>query len=161
MRSCNRSIWGTVLRRTAVALAFAATAALALAEEPVYKQPPKAVLDALKALPTPGISVSPQRDYAILTQSVRYPSINEVAQPMLRLAGIRIDTNTNGMHLAPAYVSLSIRRLSDAAEIKASFPQDGRLGPSPSATWAPPSWSPSSAFTSWWWRNSAASNCRW
>ena len=48
----------------------------------------------------PTISVSPHRDYAILMQPVRYPSIAEVAQPMLRLAGIRIDSNTNGMHLA-------------------------------------------------------------
>ena len=74
----------------------AAVAVLALGQELVYQKPAQPVLDALLALPTPGISVSPQRDYAILMQSVRYPSIDEVAQPMLRLAGIRIDSNTNG-----------------------------------------------------------------
>src|SRR5689334_1648226 len=97
--------WSRVLRRNPIyvitlVILVAAVAVLAFGQEVVYQKPPQPVLDALLALPTPGISVSPQRDYAILTQSVRYPSIDEVAQPMLRLAGIRIDSNTNGMHLA-------------------------------------------------------------
>src|SRR5215475_681962 len=127
MRTSDCSVSGKVVRRTVFAVAFATAGIMALAEEPVYKQPPKPVLDGLRALPTPGISVSPQRDYAILTQSVRYPSINEVAQPMLRLAGIRIDVNTNGMHLAPGFVSFSIRRLSDGNEIQGTFPKGGKL----------------------------------
>src|SRR6516165_217440 len=97
--------------KLAVVLGLLTAAGSAPAEDTVYKQPPKPVLEALRALPTPGISVSPQRDYAIITQSVRYPSISEVAQPMLRLAGIRIDSNTNGMHLAANYLSYTIRRL--------------------------------------------------
>src|SRR5438132_11244062 len=100
-----------------VFLPFSATT-----QDTVYKQPPKPVLEALKALPTPAVSVSPQRDYAIFTQSVRYPSISEVAQPMLRLAGIRIDSNTNGMHLAANSRSFTIVRLSDGAEIQAAVP---------------------------------------
>ncbi len=105
-----------------------------LAEDTFYRQPPAAVVDALRALPTPTISVSPQRDYAILMQTVRYPSISEVAQPMLRLAGIRIDSNTNGMHLAANYTSFSIRRLSDGEEIKVALPREPKLGE--------PVWSP-------------------
>src|SRR6516162_7597140 len=97
-----------ILGKLTVAFGFLAAAVFSPAEDTFYKQPPKPVLDALKALPTPAISVSPQRDYAILLQAVRYPSITEVAQPMLRLAGIRIDSNTNGMHLAVNYVSFTI-----------------------------------------------------
>jgi dipeptidyl aminopeptidase/acylaminoacyl peptidase len=123
-----------ILRRLTIALVFLAVAASATAEDTFYKQPAKPVLEALRALPTPAISVSPQRDYAILAQAVRYPSINEVAQPMLRLAGIRIDSNTNGMHLAANYLSFTIRRLSDGAEIKVALPQDAKLGE--------PIWSP-------------------
>jgi len=122
------------LRRLIIALVFLAVAVSAKAEDTFYKQPPKPVLEALRALPTPVISVSPQRDYAILAQAVRYPSINEVAQPMLRLAGIRIDSNTNGMHLAANYLSFTIRRLSDGAEIKVALPHDAKLGE--------PIWSP-------------------
>src|SRR5215471_14875096 len=134
MRTSDCSVSGKVVRRTVFAVAFATAGIMALAEEPVYKQPPKPVLDALTALPTPGISVSPQRDYAVLTQSVRYPSINDVAQPMLRLAGIRIDIKTNGMHLPQSFASLGIRRLSDGAEIKGSLPANGNF--------SGPIWSP-------------------
>ena len=134
---------GKLIGRSVVVLLLLAVAVFATAEDTVYKQPPKAVADALRALPTPAASVSPRGDYAIFTQSVRYPSISEVAQPMLRLAGIRIDSNTNGMHLAANYKSFTIRRLSDGAEIKASFPRDAKLGA--------PIWSPDGkqfAFTS-------------
>ncbi len=110
------------------------TAILSLAADNSYRQPPELVRDALRALPTPVVSVSPQRDYAIFLQPVRYPPIAEVAQPMLRLAGIRIDVHTNGMHLAPYYTSLLIRRLSDGQEIKVALPRDPKLG---APVWSP------------------------
>src|SRR4051812_48887974 len=107
-----------------------------------YQRPPKPVADALNALPTPTASVSPQRDYVIFMQSLRYPSISEVAQPMLRLAGIRIDTDTNGMHLAPDFTSYSMKRLSDGGDIALTLPSPAKL--------SAPIWSPDSkqfAFT--------------
>jgi dipeptidyl aminopeptidase/acylaminoacyl peptidase len=105
-----------------------------LAGETTYQKPPKAVLDVLNAPLTPTISVSPQHDYAILMQPVRYPSIAEVAQPMLRLAGIRIDSNTNGMHLAPNYTSFAIKRLSDGGDVHVTLPGAPNL--------SAPIWSP-------------------
>ncbi len=104
------------------------------AEDTLYRQPPKPGAKALNAASTPAISVSPQRDYAIFLQPVRYPPIADVAQPMLRLAGIRIDSNTNGMHLAPTYTSYSIKRLANGADVKISPPRGAKL--------RPPVWSP-------------------
>ena len=83
---------------------------------------------------TPVISLSPQRDAVILMQPVRYPPIAEVAQPMLRLAGIRIDSDSNGMHRAPDYSSFTLKPLSGGAEIKIALPSSPKLGT--------PSWSP-------------------
>jgi dipeptidyl aminopeptidase/acylaminoacyl peptidase len=122
------------MRRTTLALCCLFAATFLLADEPLYRQPPKPVRDALLAPPTPTLSVSPQRDYAIFMQQVRYPAISDVAQPMLRLAGIRIDTNTNGLHLARSYVSFAITRLSDGAEIKVALPTPAKL--------SDPVWSP-------------------
>ncbi len=67
-------------------------------------------------------------------QPVRYPSISEVAQPMERLAGIRIDTNTNGMHLAPNFSSYTIKRLADGGDVKVTLPGSPKL--------SAPIWSP-------------------
>jgi len=115
-------------------LTLLVTTPFVLAGEVTYQQPPQVIREVLNAPPTPTISVSPQHDYAILMQSVRYRSIADVAQPMLRLAGIRIDSNTNGMHLAPNYIALTIKRLSDAADIAVAAPKDGKLG---APVWSP------------------------
>src|SRR5579863_7700451 len=122
------------MRRPTLSVLILATTTFVLADDFPYQKPPKAVLDVLNAPLTPTISISPQRDYAIFMQPVRYPPIAEVAQPMLRLAGIRIDTNTNGMHGAPNYTSYMLKRISDAAEIKVSLPGNAKL--------SPPIWSP-------------------
>jgi dipeptidyl aminopeptidase/acylaminoacyl peptidase len=110
------------------------TLPLAQASDSGYKQPPKPVKDALNSLPTPLASVSPQKNYVIFMQPVRYPPIAEVAQPMARLAGMRIDIRTNGMHVTPSYISYSLMRLSDGSAIKLNLPAGVKL--------SPPIWSP-------------------
>ncbi len=97
-------------------------AGLAGAAEPVYQKPPKDILDVLNAPPPAAISVSPAKDTAILLQAVAHPSIEELAQPMLRLAGLRIDINTNGPHLMPHNVSYRLLRLKDASAEAVKLP---------------------------------------
>jgi len=99
-----------------------------------YQKPPKKVLDVLTAKPTPLISVSPARDYAILMQPVRYPSIAEVSQPMLRLAGLRIDANTNGLHLALNFSGFELKRLTDGTTVQLKLPAQVKLS---APTWSP------------------------
>jgi dipeptidyl aminopeptidase/acylaminoacyl peptidase len=106
----------------------------ALPDDFPYQKPPKEMLDVLNAPSLPIISISPQRDTIIILQPVYYPPIAEVAQPMLRLAGIRIDSSTNGMHLAPNYSSFTLKQLSTGAEIKVAVPPSPKLGL--------PAWSP-------------------
>src|SRR5215469_9278313 len=122
------------MRRPNLALFLIATTTFVLADDFPYQKPPKEILDALNAPLTPTLSVSPQRDYAILMQPVRYPPIAEVAQPMLRLAGIRIDSNTNGMHLAPSYTFFTLKRISDGTDVKVTLPTQPKL--------SAPVWSP-------------------
>ena len=54
-----------------------------------YQQPPKAVREVLDVPASPTVSLSPTRDKMLLVESSRYPSIAQLAQPMLRLAGWR------------------------------------------------------------------------
>jgi dipeptidyl aminopeptidase/acylaminoacyl peptidase len=110
------------------------SAAALSADDVPYHQPPAPVSAALTAAPTPVASVSPRHNAVLLLQGVRYPSIAEVAQPMLRLAGIRIDVNTNGMHLAPVYRALELRRLPEGTSIPVSLPRDARIG---APVWSP------------------------
>ena len=111
-----------------------AAACAVLSAQTTYQKPPKEIVDVLTTPPPALISVSPSRDYAILMEPVRFPSIAEVAQPMARLAGLRIDVHTNGLHLAPTFTSFLIKRLSDAADIPVSVPSGGKLG---TPVWSP------------------------
>ena len=74
-----------------------ATAAVA---QQGYKKPPKEVLDILNAPVTPGISISPTRDNIVLSTGLRYPPLADLAQPMLCLAGRRINPGSFLVHLA-------------------------------------------------------------
>lgn len=58
-----------------------------------YKLPPKELADMLLAKPTPFISVNSKGDWMILRQISPYPSVEYLAQPELRIAGLRINPN--------------------------------------------------------------------
>jgi dipeptidyl aminopeptidase/acylaminoacyl peptidase len=92
-----------------------------------YRQPAQAVLDVLAAPATPVASVGPARDRMLLATGVRYPPISELAQPMLRLAGLRLNPNTNGPHRAPYYVALAIKRIGDGAETQVALPAGAHI----------------------------------
>ncbi len=93
-----------------------------------YQKPPQAVLDVLSAPVPPQGSISPTREYMLLLQGVRYPPISELAQPMLRLAGLRINPNTSGPHRAAYFVGMTLKKISDGAETKVSLPQGAQVG---------------------------------
>lgn len=93
-----------------------------------YQKPPQAVLDVLNAPVPPTGALSPTREYMLLAQGVRYPPISELAQPMLRLAGLRINPNTTGRHRAPYYVALTLKKVTDGSERRVELPAGAQAG---------------------------------
>ncbi|MSV28481.1 MAG: S9 family peptidase [Bryobacterales bacterium] len=102
-----------------------------MSAETAYRKPPQAVLDVLNAPATPTLSVSPAKTHAILAEAARYPPIAEVAQPMLRLAGLRINPRNNGPHTPfPARSrAFVLKRLADGSDVPLALPPNPRLGP--------------------------------
>src|SRR5450756_245461 len=92
-----------------------------------YQKPPQAVLDVLNSPPTPTLAISPTRHFAVQGQPVRYPPIAEPAQPMLRIAGMRIKPKTNGLHNTTFNSSLTLRKIPEGAEIKVDLPPNAKL----------------------------------
>ena len=96
--------------RTARLLAFAALIAaptLAIraqvpsASDPTkYVLPPQPIVDVFDAEPLPQTLLSPNHQMLALTKARAYPTIAELSQPMLRLAGARVNPKTNGPHRA-------------------------------------------------------------
>lgn len=99
-----------------------------------YKQPPKEVTDVLNAPLPPNTSVSPSRDRIALFEPLRYPPISELAEPMLRIAGSRVNPITNAQHRQTYSISLKLKNISDGKEIAVGFPAGARL--------ISPQWSP-------------------
>jgi dipeptidyl aminopeptidase/acylaminoacyl peptidase len=92
-----------------------------------YKKPPKEVLDILHAPVTPVASISPSREHMLLLTGLRYPPLADLAQPMLRLAGERINPASNSPHRFTYSVAMSIKKIADGAETKIELPAGAKV----------------------------------
>jgi dipeptidyl aminopeptidase/acylaminoacyl peptidase len=120
-------------------LALLALTALLVEGQPAgYQKPPKAILDVMNAPVTPTASLSPARTHLLLLEPVRNPSIADIAKPMLRLAGYRIDPATNGAHLTSYVTGLSVITLPTSQPKRVNVPAGAHLGM--------PRWSPDGKY---------------
>src|SRR5579872_6837758 len=71
-----------------------------------YQKPPKIITDVLESAAPPLTLVSPTRDHVLVIESLRHPPISDLAQPMLRIGGLRINPATNGRHHPPHHIGL-------------------------------------------------------
>src|SRR5271166_41470 len=99
-----------------------------------YKKPPQPILDVLNAPETPRAFVSPSYTHVLLAEPLRYPPIADVAAPMLRIAGVRINPRNNGPHRAPLFTNLVLKRVDDGAETRITLPAGAKI--------SIPKWSP-------------------
>lgn len=103
---------------------------VALAEEdqaPGYILPPKAIVDILDAPPPPTVEISPARDLVALLDRASMPTIAQLAQPMYRLAGVRINPRTNGPHRAQLSRAITLKSVNDNSERKVTVPANPML----------------------------------
>src|SRR4051812_39387350 len=103
-------------------------------EPPRYALPPKAIIDAFDVEPLPQTLLSPNKQIVALTKARTYPTIAELAQPMYRLAGARINPKTNGPHRASGLpgtgiYSITLKKISDGTETAGEKPPPARLSP--------------------------------
>jgi dipeptidyl aminopeptidase/acylaminoacyl peptidase len=99
-----------------------------------YQRPPAKILEILDAPVTPDVSLSPTRDRFLLIDQQRYPSIAELARPMLALAGHRFDPANRGPHRPPRNLGFTLQDLAGSEPIGVSLPPGLRPG---SPVWAP------------------------
>lgn len=81
-----------------------------------YMQPSKAMTDLVDGARTPSVSFSPDHKFMLLLQQPGLPSIEEVAQPELRLAGVRINPRTNGPSRSRKITGITVRDLNSGSE---------------------------------------------
>lgn len=102
------------------------TASLAGAVD-LYQKPPKEVLDVLNAPATARAFVNPTHTDVLSGEPILYPSIADLSQPMLRLAGMRINPRTNGPHRSQLYAGMTLKRIDDGSEVRIDAGSGARL----------------------------------
>jgi len=94
-----------------------------------YRMPPKAIADLVDAPLPPSVSISPNRDWMLLMEMPNLPPISELAQPELRLAGLRINPRTNGPSRSSYFTKLTLKKISDGNETPIiGLPEESRIG---------------------------------
>lgn len=106
--------------------------------ESTYQLPPPEVVEILDAAPAPSVSFSPDGEWMLLVERPAMPSIAEVARPMERLAGMRIDPVARNRYATGYASGLVLRKVGAPADGSRDVrvPLGGGLG---QVMWAPDS----------------------
>ncbi len=113
------------------------TAAVSQAQEFNYQTPPKAIQDLLLAPPTPRVSLSADGRTLALLAVQDFPTVAELVQPELRLAGLRFNPRTNGPSRVSYAVGLKLKTLPSGPELSVKgLPAEARIS---GVSWSPDS----------------------
>jgi len=101
-------------------------------DAPRYALPPQPIVDLFDAEFLPETTVSPNQQVVALTKARPHPTIAELSQPMLRLAGSRVNPKTNGRHRASGLpgtgiYSITLKKIADGAEVSVTMPPQPRI----------------------------------
>ncbi len=117
-----------LLARTALASALLMGSAASAQDAVQYRTPSPALAAIVDAPLAPLASASPDRRLLLLVERPESPSIAELAQPELRLAGLRINPATNGPSRAAFYSGLLVKPVDGGAERRiAGLPAAARI----------------------------------
>lgn len=93
-----------------------------------YQQPPKIIQDLVEAPYAPVLRLSPDKKWMAFFEIPAMPSIEEVAQPELRLAGLRINPRNNGPSRSGYRNGLYLRRRGSTEKIRVKgLPENPRI----------------------------------
>jgi dipeptidyl aminopeptidase/acylaminoacyl peptidase len=116
----------------AVACAVAAAGLHAQSASPAstgYLLPPKVIVDILDAPPTPNVMVGPQRQLVALIERRSMPTIAELAEPIYRVAGARINPKTNGrQQRGGSVIGITLKTIATGATKKVILPPNPNVG---------------------------------
>jgi dipeptidyl aminopeptidase/acylaminoacyl peptidase len=110
-----------------VILLFILVTGLAFTQAP-YKLPPQEVVDIVTAPPPPRSSISPDGQTMLLIEYEAMPSIAYMAQPLHRIAGLRILPKYNARQTTTFYTRIIIQKIKESTSIEVELPDNAKLG---------------------------------
>ncbi|MFN0129546.1 MAG: S9 family peptidase [Verrucomicrobiales bacterium] len=114
---------------------------VAAAQEGGYRSPPEPLLRVMRAPPPPEVVLDPTGRTLMLIDSDPYPGIDRVAEPYLKLAGVRIEPRTharhdrsNGYGIRTCVAGVSLLDMETREKRRLTLPADGCVG---AFSWSP------------------------
>lgn len=93
-----------------------------------YRLPPKEVVAILDAAPTPQAALSPRGDALALVSVEGYPPIALLAEPFLRLGGIRVTPALHARQRSTRFTGIEIVRTDGGSRVRVALPEGARIG---------------------------------
>jgi dipeptidyl aminopeptidase/acylaminoacyl peptidase len=104
-------------------------------ESLTYQKPPQSILALVEAPTTPTVRISSEGEWMLLLESPGLPSIKEVSQPELRLAGLRINPANNSKSRGVSYKGIRVKSVESSEEFTFDgLPSDPQFS---DITWSP------------------------
>jgi dipeptidyl aminopeptidase/acylaminoacyl peptidase len=77
----------------------------------IYQNPPKQIMSLVMAKQQPSVSISDNANWIVYLERNEMPTVEDLAQPELRIAGMRINPNNYGPSRANYFVGITIKNL--------------------------------------------------
>src|SRR5436305_5913908 len=97
------------------------------ADAPKYLVPPPDVVAAFDAPPLPDALLSPSKKVMSLAYRRGQPTIAALSQPMLRLAGARVNPRTNGPHRTALIYAIKLQKIGGGVATNVTVPANANL----------------------------------
>lgn len=105
------------------------------ADAPVYRTPSQVLVDIVDAPQTPAVNLGPGNAWMVLLDQPGLPTIEDLADRELRLAGLRISPRYNGPSRSSYFTGMTLRRLADTTDrVVRGLPTPPRLE---NVAWSP------------------------
>lgn len=118
---------------TGIALAALCMFAPAGAQQ-TWKLPSPRIMTIIDSPPTPNARISPRGGKMLLIQHRNHVPLSELAQPLLRLAGVRFSPASNMQQRTSYMTGGSVLDMETRQAVELQFPPDGKAG---YPTWSP------------------------
>jgi len=100
-----------------------------------YQNPPKDILDLVMAKPTPGVSINSKGEWILLIERSSFATIEDLAQPELRIAGLRLNPKNFGPSRSGYSVNFQLKNIKTSESFSISgLPANMKAG---SIQWSP------------------------
>ncbi len=98
------------------ALLFTMNAAVFAQDAIEYQTPPKTIFDLVMAKSSPGVSIDGKGQHMFVLERSEMPLVEDLAQPELRIAGLRINPNNFGPSRSSYFTGITLKDVTNGKE---------------------------------------------